>query len=972
MTMCKFDSPESQRYLPVWVSIIRIAQSSLESGKIDILSMTRLNNENFSDSGYSTTSMSSDSDTYFAVEEVALLFLRNSLFRRLIERACEIEKHSEVVSDRLRPLIRHFGRKLQDKANDAVHYSVAQELIRHAPYIADTVLMLMHYQNHDDLQTRKRIRESRVEGLLQKSKRTMHPTRKLGLGEGEITSTGLPVIEDGGQVPDPGEFLSIPEPALGDARDFIADNETFDTFLATICGLIYANPMDAVQDELLLDLLPNETSYEVSFDVRHELDTYIRRELTHSHDRLTFSIRRILTLTGRMTSCYAHNAEAYMRLQWPTTYGEVLNAFGELLGLTSTGVQSDIDSTSIPDKAAETANSPANYDIRIISQSQAQGTAKVLVRGPPAVVIEIAQQISWLITAIRPPESGNLSMSQSLFERVAPCAYTIRPVPLQQIKQDQEMCWLPLFLGTVLARDYPVPSRGEEVGIEIPFHLLVSLAGPLYPVKKDGGIYLEGFSRALYPTSISKDRKCIQWHLKSSSSPRKKLDASLPSTDGWIQIDSPSQLAGARTFLGMFREAVIDLGTTKLGDYYRNIAFSGAYEEAHKPAIGAPTSITAGSSGMGIFGVTTTTPIIYGKSLSRATDDVDHDYLDILEICKERPVILYDTGDDSERGWMVPMLCVILHLIHTWAARRPNLRGDLPCIDPTWNGGQAAYDVLKDQGDFDLRAITSTQRRGTLPDAIDNSQSIHEVKVQPKKLESLVKQFWNSITQRVEDNLKASEGQPQVELEAPKIFGWDYMDIVTEKPYRRMQVPFRGNWEPFTRDILVLFGKGLGEVIRPADNVYVCPTWNPIPPRRQYLVAMVDCLRWLAWVRGGTYEAISTTRVANEHHWFWNDMKIFEDCLECFQSETTNKRSCVKFPQSLTSCDLSHPPKVAPSPPLKAAVVFGQRKLRKIPEKRSVPDEERELRDSQKSRKFLGRLRNHSLAKRIPWRPGGS
>ena len=198
---------------------------------------------------------------------------------------------------------------------------------------------------------------------------------------------------------------------------------------------------------------------------------------------------------------------------------------------------------------------------------------------------------------------------------------------------------------------------------------MIELAGPLRPVKKNEGIYLEGFSRILYPTAASECCRSVQWHIESSSLPRERLEVNLLS-DNWIRIGSPSLLAGARTFLGVFPRATIYLGITGSTDYYRNIRFSGASEEDHNPNLGAPTSITMGTSGLGIFGVTGSIPIIYGKSVSRATDNIHHNYLDILWLSKELPVILYDTGSDSERGWMVPMLCVILHMIHIWADER--------------------------------------------------------------------------------------------------------------------------------------------------------------------------------------------------------------------------------------------------------------------------------------------------------------
>jgi hypothetical protein len=66
---------------------------------------------------------------------------------------------------------------------------------------------------------------------------------------------------------------------------------------------------------------------------------------------------------------------------------------------------------------------------------------------------------------------------------------------------------------------------------------------------------------------------------------------------------------------------------------------------------------------MGIFGATMSNPIAYGKALAQTISGDDDSYLDVLELAIDTPIILYDDSSESERGWMVPALSAILHMI---------------------------------------------------------------------------------------------------------------------------------------------------------------------------------------------------------------------------------------------------------------------------------------------------------------------
>ena len=874
---------------------------------------------------------SNDSSFREFIKELASSLLDSHLLRQSFERTLKKSTLRQMPGF-LRPLVANLGRDLKAESRSVIQHLTVLTLVEHAAEVVDALLLMSLPETSIDYLYSKESREDHVEEHLQ----SLKARSGVRLKDEERQPPNLTAKDMPAGALAPRDSTPSAKPALTEVRHFMKNNESFDLLLATVIEALYDDARETVQDLLNIPCPAyEERSIEVSFRVCHEMETYLDQEVPQPARGELLSVGHLLTVTGQANLAYAHNARAYMELHWPATYCHVIEVIDRLLGLTRHSTKGMI---MCPIRADEVANAGARLTqmtLRVLYEKTGPGTANIQILASSWIVYEIALQLLWLVAAIRAPMKGTTTTSRALIDTLSEETYSIRPVRLQVLEKDQDICWLPLFLGACLVRGFPVPSRGEEVGVEIPLDLMISLAGPLYPVKKEGGIYLQGFSRALYPTVMSNDGGSVQWHLMSSKSRLQKLEHGHLAAENWLQVPDPSRLAAARTFLGVYREAAIHLGTDTSGDCYREITFSGAFEETNgRPAVGAPSSMTAGTSGLGIFGVTTTVPIVYGRSLARATNDneSDFDYIDILEICKERPVILYDTADDSQRRWMVPLLCVILHLIHTWTVQEADSRLCFPFVEPAWNSAHAAAKRLYRSADVDLRSRPANADR-------NDDEIFWPGKAEPKSIKILVKQLWRGITQRVEDDLKASAEQPQIESDFSKLRGWDYMDFIVKKPYRRMQVDFHGNWGPFTRDVLVLFGKCFGEVIRPSQDTCVCPMWKSIPPKRQYLVAMVDCLRWLAWTRGGTYKSISTARVTDKYLWEHDEMKSF-DCSNLVNPLAPRQTQlCVEHLQKLVKLSSTGLSPIAYPPPQEAAVAFGQRRLQRPEE---IPGQRRE------------------------------
>ena len=483
--------------------------------------------------------------------------------------------------------------------------------------------------------------------------------------------------------------------------------------------------------------------------------------------------------------------------------------------------------------------------------------------------------------------------------------FEISHLPLKKVEEQDDACWTPLFRAAVIAHEFPTPVRGLETGIELPFHLMSTLAGPLYPMNFDGGIYLKGSSRLLFPTAIAENGS-IQWHLVSSREVGYTIPSNAIHQQKWVKIRSPLQLAQARTFLGYCRQIVIDLGTEKSTEYYRNILFSGLQDEQHAPAIGMPSTITAGTGGLP-FNVGMTIPIVRTKAiLAPQSVGIERDYMDVLDDAKNRPVIIYDTDHGSARGWMVPALCLILHMIHTWSAKFESFSEGFPHADLTPNAGDAARDVLLEKWNFVLRRTLDPNMQ------------------KDKLVKDLVMQYWDGIVQRRYHDLEAlSQAAYQHELAPEKLYGWDYMDVVVGKHSRRQQSEFETNWGHFSEDCIVIFGKTLGDLIRPAPGVKICSKWDPIRSKKMFLTAPISCLQMLAYERGGSSEHLTSARLTNKGYWHYKPKELFADCRDC------DRQRCRKVPQYLQQNARQDGAELIP--PSDGAVVFGNhcRKLEK-------------------------------------------
>jgi hypothetical protein len=521
----------------------------------------------------------------------------------------------------------------------------------------------------------------------------------------------------------------------------------------------------------------------------------------------------------------------------------------------------------------------------------------------------VAKSLAWVAAAIRIPVQGKIMISDARFVRIGAYEYQLScrrlQVPFWGVRAT---CWLTLLQGAVIAHNWPVPEGRDEVkGLELPFSLMKTLVGATYPMRSQNSFYLQGYSRLLFPAQ-SLAGNCVQWHMINSPSRDDEIPCDTILNYETVQIDDLGSLASARTFLGFCNKISVNLGTYASPDEYRSILHSQSQDESH-PLDFLLSSGTLGGGYKGFVNMSATMSMSFGKTLSSAVYQPEVDYLDILRLASRRPLVLYD--DHPHRGgraWMVPILSVMLHMIHTLAAQEDEFENVIPSAPQTWDSALAAKQLLIRNANRIVRKAAELEDGTT----IGKSKSVKD----------LVAEYWTRLTGLATIELLAGNERRS---ETGKLYSWEYMDIVMSKPQtRRKQVSFSSNWLSLTRDNLVLIGQDFGEVIVPDPATRLCRSWTaPYTSGKQYLTACIKCLQTLSWERGDRERGRSCSRLADDTYWHFDNPKLFANCGDCFYAHDRREAHlhCLKTPQALASAPLIETKRQ--TPPLEGAVVFG-------------------------------------------------
>lgn len=173
-----------------------------------------------------------------------------------------------------------------------------------------------------------------------------------------------------------------------------------------------------------------------------------------------------------------------------------------------------------------------------------------------------------------------------------------------------------------MAYGFPVPPRIAKVGGEIPFEIMLRLAGIKYAVTYDNGPFPSRFSTLLFPSAhhppqsrTASQSHSAQWHLiKTTGYERMSAGVELARYDHlWFKIKDEKLLQSARTLLGYRRTACVHLCAEDLG--FSDVLESSIANEKPSPIISVRSG-TIGTSESGIFGAAMNVDVVLPRDLA--------------------------------------------------------------------------------------------------------------------------------------------------------------------------------------------------------------------------------------------------------------------------------------------------------------------------------------------------------------------
>jgi hypothetical protein len=522
--------------------------------------------------------------------------------------------------------------------------------------------------------------------------------------------------------------------------------------------------------------------------------------------------------------------------------------------------------------------------------------------------VEIAQQLTWLGSALGTSDNGSVGHSRAhicrgldVFESSFDINFFTDSMP-----QDQTSCWHSLVVNPLIVYNFPIASRAEELGLEIPIHMMAALGGASHVIEYEGGLLLKGFSSMFVPLRRSGDS--VQWHfIQNEHDERMEYWQASKRCPGRALLDSVDQtsLTSTRAFVGWWGNTTTHLGTKDAN--YHNIDWSATKEPNRS------TTFSGGSIGFQNFGAGELSFSV-GPKDSKLHISRTGPYERIIKHASKTPVVLYDT--EERRAWLVPGSAVIAHVAKTRHFREPFLRDgkpiDISPVDQHRNVYAAAERMLTDNAPTELISSASGCSGFYFRDLVLSTWSL---------LERLMDQ----------DIKKEVSADPAVHATTRKsLRGWEFMDLVDERsPIRQKDTYLMrscGDWVNLVRDInaVVLFASGFEDIIQPDQGSItgLCHKWKRVPKVMDYLTASVPMLNTLYEKAGSRLTKMHLTSTHLQWH---RGPKLFENC-----TNAQNFRCDCDRVQNIVSDSRMTLGRVKPPGPLEqhmeGAVIFGQAK----------------------------------------------
>jgi hypothetical protein len=437
--------------------------------------------------------------------------------------------------------------------------------------------------------------------------------------------------------------------------------------------------------------------------------------------------------------------------------------------------------------------------------------------------IAILQQLMFLSAALRPANEGPSQVSKCNLD-LAHDHFIITLKALYPIADLERSCWHRIYQGGVIAYGLPIPRRGKEIGVELPFDLMVSLTDIWYRVEYKDGMILKGRTMALIPSAVSSD--AVQWHLVTSNRP--DLELTLDDLQKHpVSVIPLSQLyivSQKRAILGYCSSARIWLGTSRSGHQHIRLSSAPPYKGS-RLRMSRDMNVALGFAQGGTGSVTLKFRL--PKTMMKVKSERPN-VSDMILQSRHNPTLLYSV--DEGIAYLVPELCVVMHLILHWAWHqhdRNDLVKKLPRIPLSCDGGLAAFETIDKHKDLELRSASQLGGQVTLL--------------------GLVERFLQSLQGLKE--LLYSEEYLTIDRSS-RIVGWEFVDIALGQQFQaakksEIQVATAGDWpKALSKDprIVNIFASNLKQPIRPDSTTRLCRSWSPLPSRKDFLVASMACI----------------------------------------------------------------------------------------------------------------------------------
>lgn len=610
-----------------------------------------------------------------------------------------------------------------------------------------------------------------------------------------------------------------------------------------------ANPKDAIEAANF-----NDKRY---FSLGTQFVQFVVEELQGVEDLL-----KVIVVTGTEDEAYAAPCASYAETVWPELGKPTLLALVSALKpleafrhVRSKLPLETLKSNSLGNTIHISASLRKAVSPSSLLEVELQEPEVVFqAQGDPKELWEFSEILRWLSAVCRKPEPNALLLSQVAVDNPSSCWHILNLKPLRPAfgTGNRGCCWLNMFKGYILAEGFPIPDRGSQRGVELPFDVMTLLGLALYPVNFGQGIVLKGDNTALIPSTHEDDDGCVQWHYLEGDGSGGLLT--------WDRIKEhcgniyPSKdfklLQSKRTFVGYFPSAKVHLGTR--GSGFDKVDFSGAeFDDKTAFVLGNELVGQVGTSVMNFFTAQVSGKLMVHRTAHQRLRGIHDSILDKVRNSKDLSILLFDVK--TKQGWLVPELSAILHMALAWASyqhQSDQVLSNMPFAEARSDGGEAAYDAILQSANLLLpEHIRTGDRDGnqisTLQALAPFFSRIGQIKDQQlqrsyvcglKESKDLVGYEFKEIA-RFEEHLHLRRSKVDVERSG----GW--LRLVSCKP-----------------EMAVIFCSHLEAPIQPSPNQHSCPLWQKVPTDQYFLTASISCLRQLARRCGGE----NTLRLYND------------------------------------------------------------------------------------------------------------